>query len=261
MNERERGFALLFMMILIGAAGGVFLLAVESFVSVGADRAGRAAVALAELRRAAHDICLRTGTAPASVAATVTAAGLRPEVQVDPYGWNADFGWASTATAITIRSRGEDRVLGNADDLVVTVPLQEPGRASTRNRLRLLRAQLLRSPYRLHAGMTATDRDNLRSWTRQYAQAGRRWIYEPANQAALTASMTTLEAQITGVCAAHGCTPLPASVTGVGGIMTGIGNADTQAFDGFLRGLQRDAAVGLRSSGADGAPGSPGDDM
>lgn len=257
----ERGFALLFMMILIGAAGGVFLLAVESFVAVGADRAGRAASSLAELRRAAHDIYLRTGTAPASAAATVTAAGLRPEVQIDPYGWNADFGWTNSATAITIRSRGEDRVLGNADDPLATVPLQEPGRASTRHRLRLLRAQLLRSPYRLQLSMSAADQANLRSWTRQYAQACRRWILEPANQVVLSATMVTMQTQIAALCAGHGCAPLPASVTGVGGIMTGIGNVDARAVDGFGRGLQRDAAVGLKSSGADGAPGSPGDDM
>ncbi|MBK8096329.1 MAG: hypothetical protein IPK26_04435 [Planctomycetes bacterium] len=257
----ERGFALLFMMILIGAAGGVFLLAVESFVTVGADRAGRAAASLADLRRAAHDIHVRTGTAPTSAAATVTAAGLAADRQIDPYGWNADFGWTNSASAITIRSRGEDRVLGNADDLVATVLLQEPGRASTRNRLRLLRAQLLRSPYRLAAGMSVADEANLRTWTRDYAQACRRWIYEPANQAALAATMAARQTQITNLCTAGGCPPLPASVTGVGGIMTGIGNVDARAFDGFQRGLGRDAAVGLRSLGADGATGSPGDDM
>lgn len=257
----ERGFALLFMMILIGAAGGVFLLAVDSFVTVGADRAGRAATAMAELRRAAHDMYLRTGAAPASAATAVAGGGLRPERQFDPYGWNADFGWSVTATAITIRSRGEDRVLGNADDPVMTLPLQEPGRASTRSRLRLLRAQLLRSPFRLAVGMSAADEADLRSWTGQYAQACRRWIDEPANQGALSATMTTLQAQIASLCTASGCLPLPASVTGVGGIMAGIGNVDARAFDGFRRGLQRDDAVGLKSVGADGAPGSPGDDM
>ncbi len=261
-RRREGGFALLFLMVALAATGGVVALMLGKGTALRAELAGVAEQRLALVRVNAAAAFEQNGAFPAGLTALATATGLDAAGtwRIDPYGMGQDLRWttAGTPVVLTVRSVGPDGLNATADDLLFALDSQVMGRDRTRERLRIIRAKLLRSAYRDAGSMSAGDRANLRTWQRQYVAARRSYLHaSTAQRTALDAQMTTLETNITNLCAAHGCPPLPATV---GAIMAGIGLPPTMAVDGFGRNMLRNLAVGVVSAGGDGTGGTV-DDM
>jgi hypothetical protein len=262
-SASPQGFALLVLLGVVATASLAIVLAVNRFVPVLAVRTrhaiehlDRAQVALATGHR-------RSGAFPADLDAVAVAAGLDAAGawRVDPYGEGRDLDYVTTAAGATLRSRGLDRNLGTADDIVSQLPLERQLRLGQRSRLRLLRALLTASPYRTMPTMSAGERTSLRAAMREQAICRRRWLgADAAARAALTMRLSTATATVTALCLAHGATALPVALTGAGGLITAIGALDLAAVDGAGRPLVADPVLGIVAVGGDGTGGTD-DDM
>lgn len=259
----ERGFALLVLLAVLGAGSVAILLAAQALVPTLADRTAIAQARLATAQDAVRTTYRRNGALPSDLDGLAAAAGLAVDGmwRVDPYGAAQDLDYAVTGGAVRIRSRGPDGRLGTADDLRIDVAEETPLRARQRARLRLLRAVLLRSPYRLAPTMTSADAAAMRAAMRDCAVARREWLTaDAAARTALTTRMATAAATIANLATAHALPPLPPAVTGAGGLMNQLGMPDAKAVDGRGRPLAGEPSLGVVAVGADGTGGTD-DDM
>jgi hypothetical protein len=259
----DRGFALLALLGVIGAASMAIVLAVAAMLP---PLAGRGAVTTNNLEttlRAAKFAHRSSGAFPASLTATAAAAGLEAQGtwRYDPFGLAQDTGYGMSGSNLRVRSRGLDRAFGTADDITYLLPSERYVRLRQRSRLRLLRALFTVSPYRLAGTMSPTDQASMRSALRDFAIAQRLWLSaDAATLPSLTARMATATATVAGLVALHSCPVLPPSLTGSGGLATNIGAVDSDFVDGAGRPLIPHATLGFAAIGNDLVGGSN-DDM
>lgn len=259
----QRGFALLVLLGVIGAATLAIVLAAQKFLPPLGARVPTVVANLTTVQQAAAAVSRRTGTVPANLDALAAGAGLAPQGawRRDPFGVAQDLDYRRTAAVLTVRSRGLDRRLNTADDVVTTVPAERSLRLRQRARLRLLRALLLRSPYRLQPTMSAAEQTAMRSALRDAARVRRSWLTADATaRAALTVLRNDAAAVIAALTSLHACPPLPVALTGAAGLASRIGSTDTKMFDGSGRRLVADPVLGMVATGNDRRRGTD-DDM
>ncbi|MCU0867188.1 MAG: hypothetical protein MUC36_25685 [Planctomycetes bacterium] len=259
----QRGFALLVLLGVIGAATMAIVLAAQKFLPPLGARVTTQTANLTTVQQAAAAAHRRTGAFPANLDALATASGLAPRGawRRDPFGVAQDLDYRRTAAVMTVRSRGLDRRLNTADDAVATVPAERSLRLRQRARLRLLRALLLRSPYRLQPTMSAAEQTAMRSALRDAAVVRREWLTaDAAARAALTVRRNDAAAVIAALTSLHACPPLPVALTGAAGLASRIGSIDTKMFDGSGRRLVADPVLGMVATGSDRRRGTD-DDM
>lgn len=259
----QAGFALLVLLGIVGVGTMGIVLAVQSFLPPLSDAVGRATANLDTVATAAREAFVRDGAFPGDLDALATASGLRDDGpwRGDPFGHGQDLDYVVTASGLRVRSRGDDRVLGNADDLVVDVPAETGVRVRQRARLRLVRALLVQSAFRAAGSMSAAESTQMRTAMRDYAIARRQWCTATSSERlALTTTMATAAATITALQTVHGLTALPAGVTGAGGLFETLGLDDARAVDGKGQAFLADAVLGVVAVGNDGIGGTD-DDM
>lgn len=262
-RERQAGFALLVLLGLIGVGSLSVVLALQAFRPPFAERSAAADARLATVQAAARAGFRGTGAFPADLDGIAAAASL-PSAgpwRVDPYSAALELDYAISATGVRVRSRGPDRLLGSADDIRCDVATETQLRARQRGRLRLLRAQLLRSPYWLAPSMTASDAASMRTAMRAAAVATRQWFSATASErTALSATLAAAATTVAGLRAVHGLPSLPPALVGAGGLMQALGTSDARAVDGQGAAMRVDALLGVACVGADGTGGTD-DDM
>ena len=259
----ESGFALLVMLGLIGMGSVGILFCVQRFVPPLADVVMRTDDNLATVQSRARAAFCSNGAFPASLAALATATGLDANGtwRRDPHGFAQDLDYQIVATGLRVRSRGPDHNLGTADDITVDVATEPQLRARQRERLRLVRAVLLRSPYRYVATMTAADQATMRSAMHSYAIARRQWLTATVSErATLTTQMTAATAAIDALVTGYARPPLPAALTGAGGLMEQLAMPDLRAVDGVGNPWLGNPSVGVLAAGGDSTGGTD-DDM
>lgn len=260
---RERGFALLALLAVIGAGSMLLLVAVQRLVPPQAQQVRVAAGNLATCVGAAELAFRRNGAFPTSFDLLAAAAGLAPTGawRRDPFGAAQDFVWSRNGTRLQLRSRGQDRRANTADDVVATVPAERLVRLRQRGRLRLLRALLTVSPHRLSGTMTAEDRSAMRAAMRELAIVQRLWLgADTTTRSLLTARRSVATNTITTLATNNGCAALPSALFGPSGLMASLGLPDTYARDGLGRNLARHPSLGVVARGNDRAGGTD-DDM
>lgn len=196
----------------------------------------------------------RQGAFPTSLDSLAGTAGLpvAGRWRIDPYGHAADLDYTRPAGNGQLRSRGPDRQLGTADDVVLTAAAEVPLRARQRGRLRLLRALLFRSQYRTNGTMNAAQTAAMAQAMNQLAAARRAWLTTPAaDRPALALAIASATTTIGDLCRVHGCTQLPVALTGASGLLTAIGSSDAMAIDGRGRQLLLDPGLGILAAGND----------
>ena len=259
----DHGFALLGVLAIVAAGSLVLLAAVQRLVPPQANRSRLVDDRLSVCAEATEIAYRRTGAFPTSLTNVANAAGLDAAGtwRRDPNGFAVDFAYNRNNTRVQLRSRGLDRRLNTADDVVETIPAERPMRTRQRGRLRLLRALLLISPYRTSGTMTAGDRAAMHDAMRDHAIAMRRWLgADAATRAVLTTTMQNAATTISGLVTSKGCTALPTALRGAGGLMTAIGSTDTAAVDGRGAALVRHTTLGIAAAGNDRRRGTA-DDM
>jgi hypothetical protein len=259
----DRGFVLLVMLGVLAAGSLAIALAVQSAVPIAAERTFATDDRLAAAQSALRVAYRRAGAFPSSLDALAGAAALptQGDWRLDPWGQVQDLGYAAVAAGATVRSRGIDGALNTSDDVVFAVPAEPQLRARQRGRLRLLRAQLLRSSYRWSAAMTPAAQTQMRTAMRTLAVNQRRWLTAtPAERTAITAANSAAAAVIQGLRTTYSLPPLPPSLTGAGGLMQMLGTSDARAVDGAGAALRLDNDLGVAARGADGLGGTD-DDM
>lgn len=257
------GFALLVLLALIGVGSLTIVLALPATAPVGGRQGVDAAANVAVAQAAARIAYRRNGAFPGSLDLAAAAAGLDASGawRRDPWGRGADLQWGMVAAGLRVRSRGRDGSAGTADDDVFVVGTEAQLRLRQRARLRLLRAVLLRSPYRFAPTMTPTDVTAMRDAMRDYAIAKRRWLTaDPATRVVLGATMTTAAATVAALRTANGLPALPNALVGAAGLTQQLGLDDTRVVDGSGARLLRDPVVGFLARGADRRGGTD-DDM
>lgn len=248
---------------IVGIGSLSIVLAVQSFVAPAAGRVAAVDERLAIVQDAVRVGYRRQGAFPASLDATAAAGSLPAQDawRLDPFGHAQDFGFSVAATGVTLRSRGDDATLNTADDVTFAVLAETQLRARQRGRLRILRAQLLRSQYRDAVTMNASARAQMRTAMRTVAVNTRRWLTATAAERTVLGTQTNAAgATIASMAITWGLPPLPPSLTGAGGLMQMLGTADSRAVDGAGNALRTDANLGMAARGADLAGGTD-DDM
>lgn len=259
----DRGFVLLVMLGVLAAGSLAIVLAVQSTAPVAAERAIATDERLGVTQGALRVAYRRSGAFPASLdaLAVATALPVQGDWRLDPWGQAQDLGYTTAATGATVRSRGVDGALHTTDDLAFAVAAEPQLRARQRGRLRLLRAQLLRSPYRWSAAMSASAQIQMRSAMRTLAINTRKWLTAtPGERTTIAAANSAAAAVIQGLRTTYSLPPLPPSLTGAGGLMQMLGTSDGRAVDGAGAPLRLDSDLGVMARGADGTGGTD-DDM
>ena len=261
--RNESGFALLVMLGIIGAGSVGLLLAVQAIVPGLADRDELARANLDLAADAAQVAYRRDGAFPADLDGLAAAGGLDAAGlwRRDPYGAGEELDYGIAGSGLRVRSRGVDGQLGSSDDLEREVATETQLRVRQRLRLRMLRAVLLRSPYRHAVSMSASEEVQMRDAMRGYARARRHFLTaDPAARVTLTNDMATARSTIDGLVALHAMPALPSAVTGVGGLMGQLAMPDARAVDGRGAALVIDDVLGWVAIGSDGTGGTD-DDM
>lgn len=262
-NGRERGFALLALLAVIGSGSLLLLVAVQRLVPPQAHQVRIAAGNLATCVVAAELAFHRNGAFPTSFDQLATTAGLDPTGawRRDPFGAAQDFVWSRNGTRLQLRSRGLDRRVNSADDVLATVPAERGVRLRQRGRLRLLRALLTVSPHRLSGTMTAGDRSAMRAAMRELAIVQRLWLgADTTTRSMLTARRSAATTTVNTLATTNACAALPSALFGPSGLMASLGLPDSYAVDGLGRNLAADPNLGVKSRGNDRAGGTD-DDM
>ena len=260
---RERGFALLVLLAVIGAASMAIVMAATVMLPPLAGRAVTTTDRVETAVLAARLGYLRNGAFPANLTAAATASGLDPlgAWRNDPYGTVQDVGYGMLGTSLRVRSRGTDRAFGTADDITYLLPTERHLRLRQRGRLRVLRALFAVSPYRTAGTMSAAEQARMRSAMRDFAIAQRRWLGADATTLpTLAAQLVTAGTTITDLVALHSLPSLPVALTGTGGLASVLGVADTACVDGAARPLVLHATLGIAAVGND-RVGGTNDDM
>lgn len=261
--RRDGGFALLVLLGILGVGSLGIVLAVEQFLPPLADRAKRVEANLVAVTEAAREAYLRNGAFPANLNTLANAGGFPVDGRwrLDPFGAVQDLGYTVARTGLTVRSRGTDGRLNTADDVVFSVPNEDELRRRQRARLRLLRALLVRSPYRYKASMSASEVAQMRAAMRDAAAAKREWREaDTARRAELTIVLTDSQDTVNDLRFLHGLTQMPTRLTGATGLMQNIGTYDARARDGANRALVLDPLLGVVATGTDRTGGTD-DDM
>lgn len=262
-QDGQAGFALLVLLAIIGAGSVGILLAVQSVGNPFAERPQRTERNLAVADQALRVAFRANGAFPASIDALAAAAGLDPDGdwRQDPWFAPNDLDYGNVTGGKRARSRGPDRRLNTADDQSAVVGGESLVRARQRGRLRMIRAVLLRSQYRLSGTMTPTDVAAMRTATRDHAIAQRAWLTaDAAARAALATTLTATASTIETMRVTHGMPALPNRVTGGSGLMARLGMPDWKAIDGNGRNMVIDTSLGVRAIGYDRTGGTD-DDM
>jgi len=250
----EQGFLLILMLGVVAIGGIGILFAVQSFAPPLSDVVIRAEQNLAVVGSATRTAFRGNGAFPNQLngLASVTSGLTSTPWRADPWGAAQDLDYAVLATGVRVRSRGVDRTLATADDTQVDVAAETLVRVRQRCKLRLIRAVVTRSQYRYAATMSAAEVASLRSSMRNYATARRQWLTaSAATRVTLTTTMNTAADTLTALATAHACPAMPASVTGVGGLMQQLAMPDGKAVDGIAATLLGDASVGVLARGYD----------
>jgi len=251
----QGGFALIVLLSIIGIGSVGILLAVQASLPVLSVRHAVATDNVATVAKAATVAYRQSGTFPANLNALATAAGLPSSGQWrrDPFGSAQELDYVVRANDVRVRSRGPDGVLGTADDEQRVVSTETQLRARQRLRLRMLRAVLLRSPFRLAAGMSESEELQMKSAMNSYATAKRRWLTaDAAERTVLTATMVSASVIVNSLVATHTMPSLPVALTGAGGLMSQLGMSDGRCVDGRGAALTSDAIVGWIAAGVTG---------
>lgn len=259
----EPGFALIVLLAVVGIGSVGLLLAVEAYLPTLRERQALSVGNLQTAQAAARTAYRRTGAFPVDLDALSTAAGLDVDGswRRDPFGHGEALDYARVGADLRLRSRGVDRQLGTADDLVLDVAAETQLRVRQRLRLRVLRAVLLRSSFRLAGSMSAADVVQMRNAMRDYAVAKRRWrTADAATRVTLSTTMADATATVSALASVHALTALPVALTGAGGLMDRLAMEDARAVDGAGAPLLLDPVVGFVAAGADGTGGTD-DDM
>lgn len=251
----QGGFALIALLSIIGIGSVGVLLAVHASLPVLSGRQTAATDNVATVAQAATLAYRRNGSFPANLNALETAAGL-PSIGLwrwDPFGAAQELDYTVRANDVRIRSRGPDGRLATADDEQRLVATETQLRVRQRLRLRMLRAVLLRSPYRLAAGMSAAEELQMKSAMNSYALAKRSWLTaDAAERQSLTATMDSATTTVDSLVATHALPPLPTSLTGAGGLMGQLSMSDGRCLDGRGVALASDAILGWMAVGVTG---------
>lgn len=253
-DDGQRGFALLVLLAILGAGSLGVLLAVQGLGHPFAERPQRTERNLEVVDRAMRVAFRGGGTFPASVDALAAAAGLDAggTWRTDPWSPPNDFDYRNVSGGRRGLSLGPDGRRNTADDVATVVAAEPLVRARQRGRLRLIRAVLLRSGYRLAGTMTPTDLAAMRTAMRDHAVARRAWLTtDAATRATLATTLTATGATIEALRIAHGLPRLPNRLTGGSGLMAQLGMPDTKAVDGNRRNLRIDPVLGVRADGYD----------
>jgi type II secretory pathway pseudopilin PulG len=259
----EQGFALLVLLMVVGAGSIAIVLAAQAMLPNLAERAAHTDERLAACDAAARAAFRRNGAFPTNMDSLATAAALEvdPKWRFDPWSPAVDFVYTRNATRARFRSVGPDRRRNTGDDVVVDVAIEPQLRVRQRPRLRLIRAVLLRSQYRFAPTMSPGELDAMRDAMRDQAVALRQWLTATADErTALTSRLSTSATTIANLVTAHGLTALPSSLTGASGLMSRLGMPDGRAVDGGGAALLRHLQLGVVARGADGRGGTD-DDM
>lgn len=259
----QGGFALIVLLSLVGFGSIGVLLAVQALVPTLRDRSSESTDHVVIAAGAAANAYHGAGAFPSDLDALQLAGGL-PATGAwrrDPYGAGQELDYGFTSSGVRIRSRGADGRLGTADDVEQVVATETQLRRRQRMRLRMLRAVLLRSAFRLSGSMSVADQAQMRTAMHSYADARRSWLTADTTQrAALTLAMGSAVASINALVALHGLPVLPTALTGAGGLMSQLSLPSTLAVDGSGAQLLADPVVGWIAVGADGIGGTD-DDM
>jgi hypothetical protein len=253
----ERGFALVALMLVLGAGAIGVAVAIGSLRTITlADQRWRAERRLANLACAAGVAFRRDGAFPSSIDALRTARIIDPDgvTTIDPFeGTRAlDYRQRGTPRVLTLRSTGPDRRLRTADDMVATADSQTLGRARVRNRLRILRALYLRSQYMDAPSMSSAERAAMRAALRTWSLSQRALLWaDTAARPGLVATRDAAMAEIDGLRTSYGLPAVPRRATGRNGLCGRLGVPDAVGRDGFGR-VMLTASVGFQSSGGDG---------
>lgn len=259
----EGGFALLVMFGVIASASLGIVLATQALVPPTANAQLRTDGNVGHVELVAREAYRRNGVFPSDLGTLATTAGgmTGPRWRLDPYGAAQDLDYGLVGRSLRVRSRGPDGQLGTADDTTAVISPETLVRGRQRARLRIIRAVLARSPYRLAGSMSSGDEATMLTALRDFATARRQWLTATAAERTdLQTQMDDAATTIQNLATTHGCTPLPAAVTGAGGLMNGLGMPDSKAVDGAGATLLLDTAVGVVARGSDGVGGNN-DDM
>jgi len=262
-NGDEPGFALIVLLAVVGIGSVGLLLAVEAYLPTLRERQELSAGNLRQAEAATRVAFRRNGAFPGDLDGLSAAAGLGVDGQWrrDPFGHGEELDYSQVGADVLLRSRGVDQQLGTADDSTFRVSAETQLRVRQRLRLRMLRAVLLRSPFRLAGSMSAGDEALMRTAMRDYAVAMRQWrTADAATRTALTSTMNGATATINGLASVHALPTLPVSLTGAGGLMSQLAMQDSRAVDGRGAALLLDPVLGFVAVGADGTGGTD-DDM
>lgn len=260
------GFALLAMLLVVGAGSLWIVLAAQQFVPVLADRALRTEAGLAQVAAAVRDGFVANGTYPASLDVVAAQNGWLPQGawRRDPWGSGQEWVLATSATGLQVQSRGPDGRIGTLDDVRVDVPREPLVRVCQRDLLRLLRsayvARLQADVLAVAAAVGGVAPTGLATAVRTYARARRQWLGADApTRVQLTASMTAAAATVTA-CQVFASWSQPVAVTGAGGLFARLGLPDALAHDCLGQALRLDPILGVVAVGSDGVWGTD-DDM
>lgn len=259
----EPGFALIVLLAVVGFGSVGLLLAVEACLPTLRERQALSAHNLETAEAAARIAYRRNGSFPSDLDGLSTAAGLDVDGmwRRDPFGHGEELDYVRAGADLLVTSRGADGQLGTADDSSYRISGEAQLRTRQRLRLRMLRAVLLRSPFRLAGSMSAGDEEQMRTAMRDYAVARRQWrTGDAATRLTLTATMASCAATVAGLTSVHVLPSLPVSLTGAGGLMNQLGMEEARAVDGAGVALLLDPVLGFVAAGADGIGGTD-DDM
>lgn len=254
-RREQSGFALVVLLAVVGVGSVGILLAVQAYLPVLSDRQTVAADNVTTVARAAAIAYRQNGSFPADLNALETAAGLPATGgwRRDPYSAGRELDYRVRSADLQVRSCGPDGQFGTADDCERLVATETQLRVRQRLRLRMLRAVLLRSPYRFDAGMSAAELQQMKAAMHDYAIARRRWLTaDTATRVTLTATMVSATATVNGLISTYGLPALPVSLTGAGGLMSQLSMPDGRCLDGRGAVLQTDATVGWLAAGVTG---------
>jgi hypothetical protein len=254
---------MLVLLAVIGAGSIGILLAVQVASNPFADRPQRTERNMAVVEHAARAAFRANGAFPTTIDALATTVGLDAggSWRTDPWFAPGDLDYRNVAGGRRVLSRGPDRRRNTADDVSAVVAAEPLVRARQRERLRLIRAVLLRSRFYLSGTMTPTDVATVRDAFHRHANARRAWLTaDAATRTSLQATLAATESTIATMRLMHGLPALPSQVTGGAGLMAELGMPDTKAVDGNLRNMVADPLLGVLARGYDRTGGTD-DDM
>lgn len=261
--DGERGSVMLALVLFTGACGLVATMLIERLVRPATDTVGAAEAALADVTVTARRAFRSAGAFPSNLTNLAAQSGRQSDMlwRQDPWASGLDLDYRIRQRELHLRSRGPDRRLGTADDLLCVVDDEPVVRLRQRARLRILRAVLAASSLRVAWTMSAADKQAMQAAMGDYAAARRSWLTaDTAARTALTTRMQDAAAAIEAMRAAHGLPAMPTRLTGGSGLLTALGLPSGRAVDGLRRALDIDPVLGFVARGSDRTRGTD-DDM